>query len=104
MASPSYQLTREAAEDLRSIALYTIEKWGIDQAKLYEAQLKACLEQIASGEAIPRNPIPHRPEILHARCQHHHLFYTRTPEQLPLIIAILHERMDLIARLESRLT
>lgn len=104
MTAPCYQLTKEAAEDLRSIAHYTIDTWGIVQAKKYETQLKDCFEQIAQGNALARHPIPKRKDLLHTRCEHHHIFYTLRTDKPPLILAILHERMDLIQRLNSRLT
>lgn len=48
---PSDQLSREAADDLRAIARYTIKTWGIEQAKTCESELKARLEKI--GKAKP---------------------------------------------------
>ncbi len=104
MASPSYQLTHGAADDLHSIARYTVQTWGIEQARNYEEQLKTCFEQIASGQVQARHPIPRRKDLLHARCQSHHIFYMAKANQPPLIIAVLHERMDLINRLKSRLS
>jgi toxin ParE1/3/4 len=37
------------------------------------------------------------------RCEHHYVFYLPPEGQKPRIIAVLHENMDLLARLEDRL-
>ena len=37
-------------------------------------------------------------------CLHHYLFHVLPTEQKPLVIAVLHEHMDLPARLERRLS
>jgi toxin ParE1/3/4 len=37
------------------------------------------------------------------RCQHHYIYCVKLAKTTPLIIAILHERMDLIARISERL-
>ena len=35
------------------------------------------------------------------RCEHHHIVYLK--EDRPIVIAILHERMDFVRRLRNRL-
>ena len=37
------------------------------------------------------------------RCEHHYVFYCLRKGQCPLIIAVLHENMDLLSRLRARL-
>jgi hypothetical protein len=36
-------------------------------------------------------------------CEHHYVFFTKPPGAPVLILAVLHERMDLVARLKQRL-
>ena len=43
------------------------------------------------------------PGLIMARCQYHYLFCLPRPDAPALIVAILHERMDLMARLADRL-
>ena len=43
------------------------------------------------------------PGLLMSRCQHHYLVCLPRPDAPALIVAILHERMDLMARLAGRL-
>jgi len=50
-----------------------------------------------------RQPIPHRPEIVVCRCEHHFVFALVLDRAPMLILAVLHETMDLVARLRERL-
>ncbi|SDW01060.1 type II toxin-antitoxin system RelE/ParE family toxin [Nitrosomonas oligotropha] len=51
---PGYELTALAEEDLKAIALYTVNTWGIEQAKHYEALLLRRFQEIAQGSITPR--------------------------------------------------
>lgn len=99
----SYELTEAADEDLKGIALYTISKWGRDQAVRYGAFLDAHFETIGSGNARSRIFLRHRPELRVSRARHHYVFHLEREKQCPLILAVLHENMDLISRLRARL-
>jgi len=46
---PDYKLTTHAEQDLRDIARYTINQWGIAQAERYEALLSKRFQEIAQG-------------------------------------------------------
>ncbi len=98
-----YRLAPEADADLLSIARYTIETWGDEQAKLYESRLQRCFEAIACGEVRGRKLIRNRPELWVSRCEHHYIFYRLQRGRPPLIVAVLHESMDLMQRLRDRL-
>ena len=43
------------------------------------------------------------PQVRVTRCEHHYVFYGQPEGQKSLIIAVLHERMDVVARLYDRL-
>jgi len=100
---PDYDLSPDAEDDLSEIAAYTIVNWGAAQCARYEAALIRCFEAIASGDAHARRPIPHRPEILVCRCEHHFVFALRQQGGQIIILAVFHESMDLMARLRERL-
>jgi toxin ParE1/3/4 len=100
---PDYELSPDAEDDLSAIAAYTIATWSALQSDRYEVALMACFEALASGGARTRQPIPHRPEIVVCRCEHHYVFALRRQDAPILILAVLHENMDLIARLRDRL-
>lgn len=97
-----YDLTPEAEEDLKGIIRYTIRQWGTDQAQRYANLLESGFRQIAEGKAVSRTFSQNYPELRVTGCEHHYIFYLpRSPR--PLIIAVLHERMDLVSRLKNRL-
>ena len=99
-----YDITPAAEADLREIARYTRRQWGEAQSLRYGRTLASCFERIAAGEAVRRSFSDHFPELLATRCEHHFIFYLHPEGRKPEIIAVLHERMDLIARLRDRLT
>ena len=98
-------LTLEAESDLKSILRYTIEQWGVEQAQHYADLLEVGFRKIASQKAASRTFSEVYPQIRVTKCEHHYIFYL--PQQptssRPLILAVLHERMDLVSRLKSRL-
>lgn len=84
-------------------ASYTARTWGLKQAEKYLFALESHFEAICVGTVPTRQPLPHRPEFFSSRCQHHCVFFTREDDGSVIILAILHENMDLIARLRERL-
>ena len=100
---PEYRLTPGAENDLLEIAVYTIKTWGLEQADVYEAALVNCFRAIGSAEARSSTPFPDRPELRVTRCRRHYVFSLHVESAYVLIVAILHGKMDLIARLRERL-
>jgi plasmid stabilization system protein ParE len=99
-----YVLQRGAAEDLRSIVRYTKETWGVDQAKAYTEKLRLGLERAADDRGTYKTLGDIHRDLRVMRCEHHYIFYLWRAGALPRIIAILHERMDLISRVSDRLS
>ncbi|WP_424930696.1 type II toxin-antitoxin system RelE/ParE family toxin [Amaricoccus tamworthensis] len=97
----TYDLTLAAEEDLREIWHYTYETWGLDQAEKYFDQIEACCEAVGEGRARSRyfNELPNDVRI--HRCEHHYIVWLAG--ERPIIIAILHERIDFVQRLKGRL-
>lgn len=94
-----FRFTETAREDLIAIWLYGFETWGEEQADRYQDNLQACCERIAAGLAHTKC-VPGMANVKLHRCRHHYLFFI--PGDPVLIIAVLHERMDLIRRLRER--
>ena len=101
--SAAYILTAAAEADVRSIIRYTRQQWGDRQVRAYMARLEQGIVQLASGKGISRDLGDMHAGLRMARCEHHYVFCRDREQGLPLIIAILHERMDLIQRLGERL-
>lgn len=97
------ELSDEADEDLFSIALYTDRTWGRKQARRYAGQLDAHFAAITKGDALEKAVFEHRADFRVSRCQHHYVFFVREREDDVLILAVLHENMNLIARFRERL-
>jgi toxin ParE1/3/4 len=100
---PGYQLTPNTRADLRNIARYTKNTWGLEQTAVYRKKLTNCFDKIGRHEFPARCFHLKFPDVLIIRCEHHLVFYLETPlgEQVP-IIAVLHKNMDLIKRIKSR--
>lgn len=98
-----FDLTDEADEDLFSIALYTDSTWGRKQAKKYAGQLERHFAALAERDALEKAVFKHREDFRVSRCQHHYVFFVRDPCANVLILAVLHENMDLVARFRERL-
>ena len=100
---PNYDLTEAAEADLKSIADYTISRWGSKQAVRYGAILDSHFEAIGDGKARTRIFLLHRPELRASRVDHHYVFHLEREKHCPLILAVFHESMDLMTRLRARL-
>ncbi|WP_031433637.1 type II toxin-antitoxin system RelE/ParE family toxin [Methylomarinum vadi] len=99
----TYELTAAAEEDLRTIARYTLKEWGETQLWRYADLLEKRMEAIAEGAAHSRTFSKRFPEVWVTRCEHHYIFYLHPQGRVPQIIAVLHEKMDLVQRLKHRL-
>ncbi|NLC34982.1 MAG: type II toxin-antitoxin system RelE/ParE family toxin [Alcaligenaceae bacterium] len=98
-----YVLTEAAEADLRGIIRYTRKQWGDAQVRRYVARLKQGIVHLATcrGSYTDMNGL--HPGLLMAHCEHHYVFCLPREEAPALVVAILHERMDLIARVKERL-
>ncbi len=97
----AYRLTSSAQEDLIGIWLYTLETWGEQQADRYQDELHGCFERLASGMGYAK-PLPGMDGVKSHHCRHHYVFFLERPEEI-IILAVFHERMDLMRRLRERL-
>jgi plasmid stabilization system protein ParE len=99
----AYVLAEAAAADLREIIRYTRGQWGDAQARHYLAALKQGMAHLASRQAPFTTLSEIYPALRMARCEHHFIFCLLRENAPVVIIAIFHERMDLISRLANRL-
>ena len=96
-----YRFTRSARDDLLDIWLYTEATWGEEQADRYQDELHDCCARIAAGTANTRS-VSGLSAVRVCHCRHHYLFFVERDDTV-VIIAVLHERMDLLQRLKGRL-
>ncbi|MGK7875117.1 MAG: type II toxin-antitoxin system RelE/ParE family toxin [Xenococcaceae cyanobacterium] len=100
---PSYELTPHAEEDLGKIAEYTINTHGAAQAEKYVTALEKCAENLANGDGHYRELKKIHPRLRMTRCQHHYIFGIVRKDKPMAVVAIYHERMDVLRRLKKRL-
>jgi len=102
MTAP-YRLTRSAAADLHKVVRYTMQQWGKTQCQAYIAQIEAAAKELAFGKGVYKSRDDLLPGLRVRRAGKHYLFCIPRRNKPALILAILHERMDMIARLQERL-
>ena len=100
MGAP-YSFTRSATEDLIDIWLYSRETWGEAQADRYQDSLHDCFERIAAG-TVHAKSVSSIDLVRSHHCHHHYIFFVEQRGTIT-VVAVLHERMDLIERLRDRL-
>lgn len=85
-------LTPAARDDLRSIWLYTAERWGIDKADDYTDALEAACLAVAAGRASAVTAAARR-DYRRRVVRSHVIYFTVQPDQVT-VIRILHSRQD----------
>ena len=96
--------TAEAIKDLFDIDSYTAETWGNEQAFTYGELLNKRFKEIAKGRVFSKVLFSQYPNVRVCRCEHHYIFFMRRQENAkPVILAVLHERMNQLERLKERL-
>ncbi len=98
-----YILAKGASNDLQDIIRHTNEEWGEAQCLTYVGQLEKTAMAVAKGEGSFKDLSAIHPQLRMARCGRQYIFCLPRPNGLPVILAIFHERMDIMARLRSRL-
>ena len=102
MTAP-YVLTAAAEADVRSVVRYTRQQWGEAQVRTYMDKLERGIEQLVAGQGAVKDMDSLYPGLRMVHCERHYIFCLPRDSAPPLIIAIFHERMDLMVRLADRL-
>ena len=102
-----FRLTPQAEARLTDIALWTVNQFGVDQARRYERELIDRLKAIASGEPPHGRPcsllIPGKDfddELYQYRQGQHYIVYRDTPALL-IVVDFVHGSRDLPRILED---
>lgn len=94
---------REAQAELSEIVRYTAQQWGAAQARAYARQIDEAAEDLALGQGVFKDWSAVLPGLRVKAVGSHFVFCVVRPGKLALVLAILHQRMDLMARLKGRL-
>jgi toxin ParE1/3/4 len=88
-----YRLSKRAAMDLEAIADYTIDRFGIEQARRYRDGLRKCFRSLAKNPGLGRRAEQLARNLQQYEHQSHIVFYRQEKVGI-LIVRILHSRMD----------
>ena len=89
---PKYRLSLTAEQDIGNIARYTIEQFGIEQARTYRDSMIACFQSLAETPGIGRKADRIREGYRRFDHRSHVVFYKSDGRDI-LIIRVLHKRM-----------
>ena len=90
---PGYRLSREAESDIGNIARYTIEQFGIEQARTYRDSMIACFQSLGETPGIGRRVDYIREGYRRFDHRFHVIFYKSEGPDI-LIVRVLHKRMN----------
>lgn len=95
--------SQPAENDLRDILRYTTRQWGAAQARAYARRIEDAAADLAAGRGVFKDWGEVLNDLRVKAFGSHYIFGIHRTERPALILAILHERMDLMARLQDRL-
>ena len=93
-----YRLTPAAVRDLEAIWIYTLRKWGLEQADRYIDILTATFTELAQSPKTAPACDQIRPSY-RRRSVERHIIYFRITAYGIAIVRVLHGRMDALRHL-----
>lgn len=99
----NYSLTDAAEADIRDIIRYTRKEWGNAQVRRYITKLEHGIAHLAAGQGVFKDMSALYPALRMAHCEQHYIFCLPRESSPALIVAVFHQRMDLLTRLAERL-
>ena len=94
----NYVLTEAAEDDMRGIIRYTLREWGDVQVHRYLNKLEQGMACLAACQQPFTDMSALYPALRMAHCEHHYIFCPPRANAPALIVAIFHERMNLMVR------
>jgi toxin ParE1/3/4 len=96
----SFKISKEALTDLESLWLYTAENWSVQQADRYYNLILDEIDFIAQNPKAGKEYSHVRKGYYRSKVKSHFIFYRLKEDELQ-IIRILHQQMDIDARLNE---
>jgi len=93
-----FNLTPRARRDLEDIWNYSVDRWGIDRAEAYLRSIQSAMSQLAANPSYGSACDEIRRGYRKHPVQSHVIFNLEAADGID-VIRILHQRMDLNARL-----
>jgi len=89
-----FALTHKAKADLRAIAIFTEEQWGVKQRNLYIKQFDDTFHLLAASPALGKSCDDIMPGYRKFPQGSHVIFYKDGSDSVINIVRILHKSMD----------
>lgn len=99
----AYILSKRAEEDLVQIIEYTVQAFGVEQMRKYVGELERASENMATGKGSFKEFKDLHQGLRIKRSGKHFIFGLHRDHVPMIVIAIFHERMDIINRVRNRL-
>ena len=99
-----YELTKAAENDLREVARYTRERWGLDALNVYRAGLNKTFLSLMTNSVASRYFSSAFPALKVAKYKYHYIFFVTDSGSTPIIIGVIHEKRDILSHLSGRLS
>ena len=96
-----FDLTRSAQADLKSIARYTQERWGVRQRNTYLKEVDQVFRTLAKNPLMGRSCDDIREGYRKFPHGSHVIFYKQLGEDELLIVRILHGTMDVESNMSA---
>jgi len=90
----TFELTKEAKEDLRKIARFTEKRWGRDQRFLYIKQFDDVFHLLAKTPSVGKKCDYIKNRYRKFPQSSHIIFYIEDENGKIIVIRILHKNMD----------
>ena len=92
-SAPKFRLSRFAAADLEAIANYTIEQFGIKQARRYRDGFERAFKMISDHPLSGRSAVQLVADMRRYEHESHIIFYRVAGFDI-LVVRVLHRRMN----------
>ena len=90
--SAEYRLTPEAARDMETIWLYTLNKWGLEQANRYTDELTEAFGQLAANPKMATRCDRIRKGYRRSQVGRHAIYFRQIDYGI-VVVRVLHDRM-----------
>ncbi|MHC8948258.1 type II toxin-antitoxin system RelE/ParE family toxin [Sphingobacterium hungaricum] len=98
----NYQISKAAILDIQKIWDYTYEMWSIEQADYYLNLIVNEIEYLALNPLSGKNYSDILEGYFRSKVKMHYIFYRiSTSENMIEVVRVLHQRMDVISRLNE---
>lgn len=87
------RLSQEAREDLRSIWMYSADRWGAQRANRYVETIRTAITGLTNGKTASRSAEGVLPGCRRAICGRHVVYFREDGDAVE-VIRVLHQRMD----------